>query len=139
MKKRSLLMMLLLAGILSAAAAPAPLTLAILDFESREDALKDLGPKIANLLNAHLSTDANLILVERTELDKALGEQELGISGTVSTDTAAKIGHLTGAKVIITGRAFKVDKDLMIVVKVIGTETSRVYGEMVKAPSGAAI
>jgi len=42
------------------------------------------------------------------------------------------VGQLTGAKVLVTGRVFKVDKELMLVAKVIGTETSRVYGEMVK-------
>src|SRR5881396_358107 len=116
-------------------AQPVPLSVAVFDFESKEEAVKDLGPKVASLLNAHLSADANLILVERAELEKALGEQELGLSGTVSTETAAKVGHLTGAKVLITGKVFKADRDLMIVAKVIGTETSRVYGELSKGPA----
>jgi hypothetical protein len=34
--------------------------------------------------------------------------------------------------VLITGRVFKADKELIIVSKVIGAETSRVYAEMVK-------
>jgi hypothetical protein len=121
------------------AAEPKPLTVAIFDFETKEESVKDLGPKIAALLNAQLSADANLILVERAELEKALGEQELGASGTVSGETAAKIGHLTGAKVLVTGKAFKVDKDLMLVAKVIGTETSRVFGETAKAPASGAL
>jgi hypothetical protein len=41
---------------------------------------------------------------------------------------------LTGAKVLVTGRIFRVDKELVMVAKIIGTETSRVYGEMVKGP-----
>jgi hypothetical protein len=72
-------------------------------------------------------------------LEKALGEQELGLSGTVSTESAAKVGHLTGAKVLITGKVFKADRELMLVAKVIGTETSRVYGELVKAPAGGSL
>jgi hypothetical protein len=51
----------------------------------------------------------------------------------VTSDTAAKVGHLTGAKVLITGRVFKADKEMVVVAKIIGTETSRVYGEMVKS------
>jgi hypothetical protein len=116
-------------------AAPAeapPLTVAIFDFESKDEAVRDLGPKVAALLNASLSAEPQLILVERAELDKVLGEQELGLSGTVSAETAAKVGHLTGAKVLVTGRVFKADKDLILVAKIIGTETSRVYGELVK-------
>ena len=68
-----------------------------------------------------------------------LGEQELGLSGTVSPDTAAKVGHLTGAKVLVTGRVFKADKELVIVAKIIGTETSRVYGELVKGPAASSL
>ncbi len=121
---------------ISAHASDAPPSIAVFDFESKEEAVKDLGPKVATLLNAHLSADPKLILVERAELEKALGEQELGLSGTVSAETAAKVGHLTGAKVLITGKVFKADRELMLVAKVIGTETSRVYGELSKGPAG---
>jgi len=68
-----------------------------------------------------------------------LGEQELGLSGVVSSDTAAKVGHLTGAKILVTGRVFRADKELILVAKIIGTETSRVYGEVVKGTSGSSI
>ena len=115
------------------------LTVAIFDFESKDEAVRDLGPKVAALLNAHLSAEPQIITVERTELEKVLGEQELGLSGTVSPDTAAKVGHLTGAKVLVTGRVFKADKELILVAKIIGTETSRVYGELVKGTAAASI
>ena len=120
-------------------AAEQVLTVAVFDFESKDEAVRDLGPKVATILNATLSAEANLIMVERAELEKVLGEQELGLSGTVSADTAAKVGNLTGAKVLVTGRVFKVDKETMIVAKVIGTETSRVYGEMVKGTAAVSI
>jgi hypothetical protein len=108
------------------------LTVAVFDFDSKDEAVRDLGPKVATLVNANLSADPNLIMVERADLEKALREQELGLSGTVSPDTAAKVGQLTGAKVLVTGRVFKADDQTIIVAKVIGTETSRVYGEMVQ-------
>ena len=123
----------------SAPASQPPLTVAIFDFESKSDAVWDLGPKVAALLNANLSADPQIITVERAELEKVLGEQELGLSGTVSPDTAAKVGHLTGAKVLVTGRVFKADKEIVIVAKIIGTETSRVYGELVKGPAASSI
>lgn len=115
------------------------LTLAVFDFESKDEAVRDLGPKVATILNAVLSAEPSLITVERAELEKVLGEQELGLSGTVSPDSAAKVGQLTGAKVLVTGRVFKVDNDTMIVAKIIGTETSRVYGEIVKGGANASI
>ena len=104
------------------------MTVAVFDFESKDEAVRDLGPKVASLINAQLSADPRLMTVERAELDKALGEQELGLSGTADPETAAKVGHLTGAKVLVTGRVFNVGRETMIVAKVIGTETSRVYG-----------
>ena len=118
---------------------PAPVSVAVLDFESKEESVRDFGSKVATLLNAYLSAENGLVLVERSEIEKALGEQELGLSGTVSSETAAKVGHLTGAKVLITGKVFKADRDLMLVAKVIGTETSRVYGELVNGPASSSL
>ncbi len=114
-------------------------TVAVFDFESKDEAVRDLGPKVATLINATLSAEPQIITVERAELEKVLGEQELGLSGTVSTDAAAKVGHLTGAKVLVTGRVFKADKELILVAKIIGTETSRVYGELVKGGAEGSI
>jgi hypothetical protein len=128
----SALVLLLAAGLTARAASQDVLTLAVFDFESREETIRDLGQKISSLLNANLSAEPQIITVERAELEKVLGEQELGLSGTVSPDTAAKVGHLTGAKVLVTGRVFRADKELILVAKIIGTETSRVYGELVK-------
>ncbi|MGV3753954.1 MAG: CsgG/HfaB family protein [Verrucomicrobiota bacterium] len=116
-----------------------PLSVAVFDFETKEDSAKELGGKAATLINAYLSADPLVITVERTDLQKLLGEQELGLSGNVSAATAAKVGQLTGAKVIVTGRIFSVGNELMMVAKVISSETSRVYGEVVKGTSANAI
>jgi hypothetical protein len=115
------------------------LTVAVFDFESKDENVRDLGPKIATLVNANLSAEPQLITVERAELEKVLGEQELGLSGTVSADTAAKVGNLTGAKVLVTGRVFKIENELFLVAKIIGTETSRVYGELAKGNASESI
>ena len=138
--KRKLSLMLVGSLLLATASAFAAevLTVAVFDFESKDEAIRDLGPKAATLVNANLSADPRLITVERAELEKALGEQEIGLSGTIQPETAAKVGHLTGAKVLVTGRAFMVERQLIIVAKIIGTETSRVYGETVTGTPGDA-
>jgi hypothetical protein len=133
------LALLLAAGLAAHAANPEILTVAVFDFESKDEAVRDLGPKVAAMLTATLSTEPQIITVERAELEKILGEQELGLSGTVSAETAAKVGHLTGAKVLVTGRVFKMDKDTVLLAKVIGTETSRVYGDMVSGTGASTI
>lgn len=107
-------------------------TVAILDFEGSDPKSKALGPQIGSLLTGYLSADPRLITVEREVLDKLLSEQELGLSGAMTAATAAKVGRLTGAKVIVTGRVFAIDRELVMVAKIISTETSRVFGETVR-------
>ncbi|MEI6074385.1 MAG: CsgG/HfaB family protein [Verrucomicrobiota bacterium] len=135
----ALLPVLLLASQIAHAEPQQLLPVAVFDFEAKDENVRGLGPKIATLVNANLSAEPNLALVERAELEKVLGEHELGLSGTVSSESAAKVGQLTGAKVLVTGRVFKTDSELFIVAKIIGTETSRVYGELVKGGTAASI
>ena len=120
-------------------AADEVFTVAVFDFASQDESVKRPRPKIAALINANLSAEPNLVTVERADLEKVLGEQEMGLSGTVAPDSAAKIGQLTGAKVLVTGRVFQAGDELILVAKIIGTETSRVYGEMVKGAADASI
>jgi hypothetical protein len=134
-----ILALLLAAGTTVRAATNDVLTVAVFDFESKDESVSGLGPKVATLVNANLSAEPQIITVERADLEKVLGEQELGLSGTVAPNSAAKIGQLTGAKVLVTGRVFKADNQTIIVAKVIGTETSRVYGEMVQGGSSATL
>ena len=107
--------------------------IAVLPFVTSGD-LADMGAQIAEVINASLS-EQGFSLVERAELNKILSELELGQSGTVSEETAARIGHLTGANIIVTGRAF-IDQNLLnIVGKVIGVETSQFYADKVDTPT----
>jgi len=123
-----------------------PLTVAIFDFASPraapsgegsglfggggdKPAKGDEGRAAAILLNARLSSADGVVLVERAELAKVLGEQELGLSGTVQPETAAKVGRLTGARVLVTGRMFEAGGKHYVVAKIISTETGRVFAE----------
>jgi hypothetical protein len=139
LKFLSVLILVFVAGVVARAEPQQPLPVAVFDFESKDENVSGLGAKVATLVNASLSADPNLVTVERAELEKVLGEQELGLSGTVTPDSAAKVGNLTGAKVLVTGRVFKTDTELFIVAKIIGTETSRVYGELVKGGANASL
>jgi TolB-like protein len=91
------------------------------------------------LLNARLSVFPEVFLVERQEIEKILGEQEAGISGAVNAETAAKVGALVGAKVLVTGRVFEAGGKVYVVAKIMSTETGRVYGELVTAKNFDAI
>lgn len=118
---------------------PQPLTVAVLDFEAGEDLGRDLGKEIAALLTVHLAGNPGLWMVERAELDRLLAEQAFGAGGFADAATAARVGQMTGAKVLVTGRALRTGKELLLVAKVIGTETGRVHGETAKAPAGDSV
>jgi hypothetical protein len=56
----------------------------------------------------------------------------LNLTGIVDAQQAIKIGKLVGAKILVTGKAFTLDKSVFITAKLIGTETSLVDGIVVK-------
>ena len=109
-------------------------SMAVFDFQSSGAKLADTGSQMAILLNAHLSRFENIIVVERQELEKLLQEQELGMSGIITHETAGKIGAVTGAKILVTGRVFESASKVFMAAKIMGTETSRVYAEIVTIP-----
>lgn len=111
----------------------APLPMAVFDFQTTDRAQEKRGVEAAVLLGTYLSLQPELFLVERQEIEKILGEQEAGMSGTISAETAAKVGSLVGAKVLVTGRVFESGGKVYVVAKIMGTETGRVYGEMATA------
>lgn len=116
-----------------AADEPKPVyPIAVLAFQERGPDTQGLGPQVTDLLFASLAADAELFLVDREDLKKVLDELELNRSGLVKPDEAVQVGHLTGAKVLVTGSVLQAGNSLYLVAKIIGTETSRVLGESAK-------
>ena len=111
-----------------------PYVVAVLDFETKGKDVTTLGENTPDLLSAFLSADENLQLVERAEIKKIIEEMALGKTGIVKPDEAAKIGHMTGAKFLITGRVFVVGDKLYVTSKVMSAETSKVKAVVAKAP-----
>ncbi len=112
---------------LAADPAAAPVTTAVFDVEAASPSLKDRATQFGALLLAGLSNQPGLALVERSQLDTTLGELSLGASGLVDSSSAAKVGRLTGARVLITAKAIGTTGEMTVVAKVIGTETGRVF------------
>ena len=113
--------------------APARVTAAVLDFQVNLPGNKDLGSQIADILTARLSIEDSFDLVERAGMNKILDEQKLKLVGMVDQEQSAKVGKLVGAKLLIMGKAFAIDKKLMIVTKVVGVETGRLKGTLRQA------
>ncbi len=62
--------------------------------------------------------------MDRESLQHTIREHSLNLSGLVDSDTSIQIGKLVGARIIITGSAFTLGKQMTITAKLIGTETS---------------
>jgi serine/threonine protein kinase/curli biogenesis system outer membrane secretion channel CsgG len=112
--------------------APAVYPLAVLTFQERGDGAKDYGPKVADLLFAKLAAKEGVYMVERNDLKKVLDELELGLSGAVKPGEEARVGRLTGAKLLLTGSIIQVDRKLTLVARLIGTETGRIAAASVE-------
>jgi hypothetical protein len=106
---------------------PAPLPTAVFEAEAVSPALKERAAQFSALLLAGLSSQSELALVERAQLDTALGELSLGASGLADPASAAKVGRLTGAKVLVNAKAIGTTGEMTVVAKVVGTETGRVF------------
>src|SRR5690606_25464400 len=71
--------------------------------------------------------------------DKVLGEFELNLSGASDPTAAAKIGNLTGAEVLVTGRVFQAGDEMFLASKVISVATGRVFGDLAEFKKGQSI
>jgi len=114
-------------------AQDAKLVVAVLNFETGSKEIAQYGEQIPDLLTVFLTAEPTLQLVERAKIKNILEELALGATGVVDDATKAKIGNMTGAKFIITGRAMVVGKQLYLTAKVMSTETGKVGAKMVKA------
>ncbi len=79
---------------------------AVIDFEQKafqEFQGKQIGEIIAEWLITSMANTGRFEVVERAQLQKLLHEQQLGISGMINQETAAKMGELLGVKVIVSG------------------------------------
>lgn len=101
--------------------------------DGKDEKTEGMGAKMANLLTAEMTMLPDIMLVERADIDKAVAEQSLNISGLANPDYANKVGNLIGARILVTGSVFMLDKQrICVVAKIIGTETTRVVAEKVE-------
>jgi TolB-like protein len=127
------LALLLGAGGIAPAATPEALTVAVYDFAATDNTAVSYARKVTTFVTADLTMETNLVMLARAELSQALSEQAFGISGLVNSEAAAKIGQLTGAKVLVTGQVIRTDRGhVVLVASIIGTETGRLFAARVE-------
>ena len=104
---------------------------AILYFDntSGEVKLNKLKKGLAGMLISDLSNVYMLNVVERDRLESIISEQELSNSKEFDSSTAAKLGKLLGAEIILTGSYFEMFGAFRIDARFINVET----GEILKS------
>lgn len=105
-----------------------PSTLAIFPFQAD----KKLTDKKVNFAVSEILTKSFLKLgkftvVERAQLEEVMKEQKLGLSGAVDSGTAADIGKLAGARLLVLGNVIQMGKSYQLTAKLVDAQT----GEMV--------
>lgn len=109
-----------------------PITVGVLKFGSH---FTTLAKDTSSLLASDLSADPRFNFVDRGQLQQVLDEEAFGASGIVTPDSAAKIGQLTGAKVLVSGRILLLKKSkVVILADIIGTENGRMFSETAEGP-----
>lgn len=81
---------------------------AVIRFENKvktpiPDVSWNIGEGLGEMLTTELFKTGRFIMVERAALADVVKEQELGQTGLVRKETAAKVGELLGAQLLITG------------------------------------
>ena len=94
--------------VLSAVTAQAQdkVRVAVLNFENNSTWRwwgDNLGSAAADELTTQLVNSGRFTVIERAQLAAIMAEQNLGASGRVTADSAAKIGKLLGAQLLLTG------------------------------------
>jgi hypothetical protein len=67
-------------------------------------------------------------IVDRAQLDRIFEEQRFGTTSDVDDNTAARMGHLAGASIVITGRVDGEGNLRRLRLRALNTETAQVIG-----------
>ena len=68
-----------------------------------------IGDGMADMLTTALVNSGRYIVLERDSLDTVLSEQDLGASGRIREDTAAAIGEIEGAELLVVAAVTEFD------------------------------
>lgn len=113
-------------------------TVAIMEFDNYsvgkyQEELGFITKGLADFFEADFSKISSLRVVERDKIDFILQELELTKSGQVDAATAAKVGKLLGAQLMIFGSIVQLDdKNTKMLVKAVKVETSEIVTSVEK-------
>jgi len=102
---------------------PGGAKIAVLSVSSND---KDMSETVMYEIEYHLLQSRQFTIVNRNQLDAIYSEQNLGLSGDVSDESAASIGNMLGAGIVITGAISGSGTTRALRLRALDTTTGRV-------------
>lgn len=100
-------------------------SIAVFPFQTDEKlAKKRVDHAVVELLTHEFLQHSEFRLVERAQLNAVLKEQKLGLTGAIDSATAAKVGKLIGARLVVLGNVSRLGKSYQIGARLVDTQTS---------------
>jgi hypothetical protein len=99
---------------------------AIVDIANPGNQVTALSAYFADDISMKLSSNPDVSIVERGQLNKILAEQGLQVTGAFDEKTIAKIGSLCGANHVLFGKYYPIGDDFEIITKTVDVTTGKV-------------
>jgi TolB-like protein len=96
------------------------------DYAGKTEGLDVLRKGLAQMLITDLAERTHAALVERDRLQEVLAELDLARSGRIDKATAARVGKLLGARVLVMGGYFDMGGALRVDARIVDVETGRI-------------
>ncbi|MDR1956840.1 MAG: hypothetical protein LBQ30_08310 [Treponema sp.] len=104
-------------------AGDARTTVAVLDFVNVDGHQSVLGRYFAEQAAHYLVKKPHIRIVERTQINRVLGEMDFSASGYVSDASAIELGGMLGASALIMGTLTKIGRKIAVHMRTIDTRT----------------
>jgi TM2 domain-containing membrane protein YozV len=101
--------------------------IAVLEFAVSDERLakQGVGEAMAVMMESHLDS-LGAVLIERRQLEGVIQEMELAVSGLIDTDTAVRVGELSGASVIFMGSLSELGSMLNVNLRAVDTNSGEI-------------
>jgi|GEM_PF-2976002 len=108
-------------------------TLAVIPFEDISRAAKssNIGRTMTEYLHGRLSENKNLIIVERSMIDRVLQELNLNMTGLIEAENAKQAGKMISADAIICGTVTEIGMYFDINLRVIDVEEGKILSSAI--------
>ncbi len=96
------------------------------DSENKDDQI-DLGKTFSEMLTTALIQTSRFQVLERSQLDKILDEQALGLTGAIDDETAVDVGELIGIDAVVVGSSRYFDGQIEIDARMVDAQSGKAY------------